>query len=96
MISATIDLASGTGNTTLVTTTAAQHFWCDELEIRCSAAGRFEILSGSTSLTGGEVNAIIGAQYVFRNLRSRAVGEDLVLTRTDAMACNGSYRYFVK
>lgn len=95
MPDATIDLASGTGSTTLITTAAGEHFWCDELNITAGAAGAFELLSGSTSLTG-EINALAGAQYTFVGLRSRAVGEDLVLSRIDAMEVGGSYKYRLK
>ncbi len=90
-----IDLASGTGNTTLITTAATQHFWCDELTIVAGAAGAFEILSGSTSLTG-EINALAGGQYSFYGLNSVAVGDDLVLSRIDAMEVGGTYRYRLK
>lgn len=95
MPNATIDLASGTGSTTLVTTGAGEMFWCDELTIIAGAAGAFELLSGSTSLTG-DVNAVAGAQYTFFGLNGRAVGEDLILSRIDAMEVGGSYKYRVK
>lgn len=91
----TIDLASGTGSTTLITTAAGEHFWCDELTITAGAAGAFEILSGSTSLTG-EINAVAGAQYTFFELNSRVVGEDLILSRIDAMEVGGKYKYRLK
>lgn len=90
-----INLASATGNTTLITTAAGEHFWCDEITIIPGAAGRFALLSGSTTLTG-DVPALAGGQYTFRNLRSVAVGEDLVLSRVDAMAVTGSYTSRVK
>lgn len=90
-----IDLASGTGSTTLVTTTATQRFWLDEITIVPSAAGRFELLSGATSLTG-EINANPNQPYFFANLQAEAVGDDLVLSRIDAMAIGGTYRSRVK
>lgn len=95
MPNATIDLASGTGSTTLITTAAGEQFWCRELTITAGAAGAFEILSGSTSLTG-EINALAGAQYTFFELNSRAAGDDLVLSRIDAMEVGGTYKYQVK
>lgn len=95
MPQATIDLASGTGSTTLITTAAGEVFFCPFLTITAGAAGAFEILSGSTSLTG-EINALAGAQYTFENLDGRLAGEDLVLSRIDAMEVGGAYKYFVK
>jgi hypothetical protein len=90
-----IDLASGTGSTNLITTSATEHFWCDEITVIPDTAGVFELLSGSTSLTG-EVNALAGAPYSFFGLRSVAVGDNLVLSRVDAMAVGGTYQSRVK
>lgn len=90
-----IDLASGTGSTTLVSTSADQHFWIDHLSIVAGASGAFELLSGSTSLTG-EINANAGQEYVFADLRSVAAGDDFVLSRIDAMEVGGYYRSRVK
>lgn len=87
-----IDLASGTGTTDLITTTAGQHFRVAEITIVPGAAGAFELLSGSTSLTG-EINALAGGQYTFTNLDSVAVGDNLVLSRIDAMEVGGTYTY---
>lgn len=90
-----IDLASGTDPATLITTAAGEHFWCDEIVVIPDTAGVFELLSGSESLTG-EVNALAGAPYPFYNLRSRVVGDNLVLTRGTAMAIGGTYTFRVK
>lgn len=90
-----IDLASGTDPATLITTAAGEHFWCDEITVIPDAAGAFELLSGSSTLTG-EVNASAGVPYTFFDLRSVAVGDNLVLSRIDAMAVGGTYRFRVK
>lgn len=90
-----IDLASGTGSTTLISTGAGERFYVDHIAIVPGAAGAFELLSGSTSLTG-EINANAGQEYVFVDLRSAATGDDFVLSRIDAMEVGGHFRSRLK
>lgn len=89
-----IDLAPGTGSTTIVTTTADEVFWCWDITIIPDTAGAFELLAGSRSMTG-EVAAIAGGQYVFADLRGLS-GEDLILSRIGSMGVGGTYKARVK
>lgn len=90
-----IQLAAGTGSTTLVTVAAGQTFAIDELVLVCDAAGTLEVRSGSTAIVP-DWPAIAGAQYTFGGLVSQAAGDDIVLNRTDSLAVSGYLRYRVK
>lgn len=95
MPQAGIDLASGTGSTTLITTAAGEHFWCDEITLIPSDTGEFELLSGATVIWHVQVGAV-GGQYSARDLRSVAVGDNLILNRVGTLAMGGSISYRVK
>lgn len=96
MPKAGIDLASGTGNTTLITTAAGEHFWCDSLTLSPDAAGEIEVLSGSTVIWHIP-DAAAGGQYTAPHvLESIAVGDNLVVNRVDAMALGGAIAYRIK
>lgn len=89
---AAISLASGTGETSIVTTAAGEHFYAYEVLIVPDAPGAFALWSGAvasgTRLTGN-IDALAGAEYRFYGLKSVAVGDDLVLNRVDSIAVAG-------
>ncbi len=95
MPQAGIDIASGTGTSILIDTAAGEHFWCDEITLIPSDVGEFELLSGSTVIWHVQVG-VAGGSYTAFGLRSRAVGDNLILQRVGAMAMGGSISYRVK
>lgn len=95
MAQAGIDIASGTGSTTLITTAATEHFWCDSITLIPSDTGEWELLSGSTVIAHVQVG-VAGGQYTFFNLQSVAVGDNLILSRVGTLAMGGQYSYRVK
>lgn len=95
MPSAAIDLASAADSQTLVTTAATEHFWIDEITLIPSDTGEFELLSGSTVIWHVQVG-VAGGEYLARNLRSLAVGDDLVLRRVGTLAMGGQIQYRLK
>jgi len=96
MPQAGIDIASGTGNTTLITTAAGEHFWVDGITLIPSDTGEFELLSGSTVIWHVQVGVAGGSYTCPRTLLSVAVGDNLILNRVGTMAMGGSIDYRVK
>jgi hypothetical protein len=95
MPQAAIDLAAGTGDSILIDTTASQHFYADEIVLVFDSPGTFAIYSGTTQIVGNIV-AAAGAQYSFFGLRSRAVGDNLILNRTTSIGARGNLNYRIK
>lgn len=96
MPQAGIDLASGTGSTTLITTAAGEHFWVDAINLIPSDTGEVELLSGANVIWHVQVGAAGGSYSPPHVLHSVAVGDNLVLNRVGTMAMGGSISYRVK
>ena len=95
MAQAGIDIASGTGSTTLITTAAGEHFWVDSITLIPSDTGEFELLSGSTVIWHVQVG-VAGGQYSAQNLTSTGVGDNLTLNRVGTLAMGGQISYRIK
>lgn len=85
-----INITTGTGSTTIVSTSASERFWIRVITIVPDASGVFALYSGSNRLTG-DIAGVAGVAYSFFDLDSVDVGDDFVITRTGAMAIGGSY-----
>lgn len=95
MAQAGIDIASGTGSTTLITTAAGEHFWVDSITLIPSDTGEWELISNATIIAHVQVG-VAGGQYTFMNLQSVAVGDNLTLNRVGTLAMGGQITYRIK
>jgi len=90
---ASISIASGTGDTTLVAAATDRAITVDYITVVPSAAGSFALWSGpsaSGSRLTGDIPALAGISYTFFNLKCTA-GAAFVINRVDAMAVAGAY-----
>lgn len=83
-----IDLASGTGSTTLITGVAGE-IWHATGTLIPDATGEVALLSGSTEVFHIQVG-VAGAQYAF-DVRAVAAGDALSISRTGTMALGGDW-----
>ena len=93
MITAAIDLTAAIDSTTLVTTADTEHFWA-RVHIVPADTGEWELLSGSTIIDHVQVG-VAGGDY-YREVQSRAVGDNLILRRIASIAMGGSVEYRLK
>jgi hypothetical protein len=84
-----IDLASGTGSTTLITGVAGE-IWRARGTLIPTGTGEVALLSGSTEVFHVEVG-VAGGQYAF-DVASNAAGEALSIVRTGIMALGGDWQ----
>lgn len=84
-----IDLASGTGTTVLVATTASQRFK-GTVTLVPDSTGEWELVSGASTILAHVQVGVAGGQYIF-DVESAAVGDDLSLVRVGTLAMGGAY-----
>lgn len=85
---AAIDLASGTGSTTLITGTPGE-VWRARGTLIPSDLGEVALLSGSTEVFHIQVG-VAGGQYTF-DVGAVAAGDSLTISRTGTMALGGDW-----
>lgn len=83
-----IDLASGTGSTTLITGVTGE-IWRATGTLIPDATGEFALVSGSTEVFHVQVG-VAGGQYTF-DVSANAAGDALSISRTGTMAMGGDW-----